>query len=553
MSFIDDLVNISIAADATTASQAGFGTPLIAAFHTHWNDRVRAYGGLSELVTDGFRANELAYKLAAVMFAQSPRPATVKVGRRALGFTQVFVLTPNAPVDGSAAETYGAAIDGLSARFTSDGTPTVAEVCTGLAAAVNALGDVDAILATGGSTGGVQTLSGASLDGAIGRAVMNPPRPLTMTFSSSADWDATTATVTGTDVAGATITETFAIPNNGAVTRTGVKLFRTVTSVAIPAQSGTGGTFTVGVRAPVTADGTSGTHVTCTAPVAGELHSVELLTNNPGSLTNLQLSDTTVDPGIATDLAAIQLADADWYGLTLDSNSAAEISAAAVWVEASQKLFTAQTADTACEDGTSTTDLAAVLQAAGYTRTALCFAPTIGANFLAAGALGERLPSQPGSDTWAYKSPAAVSTYALTSTQRNALLAKNVNVFTVVGGKRLTFPGVTSSGLFVDITRFVDWLHARMQERLFGFLTGAEKRPYTDATVDLLKAEILAQLDAGITVGGLKSDPKPTVFAPKVASVSDGDRAARRLPGVTFNAGLAGAIHTLSVSGTVRA
>ena len=456
------------------------------------------------------------------------------------------------PVDAGAAETYALEVDGLTASFTSDATPTVAEVCAGLAAAINALGDVDAILSGGASTAGVQTLTGASLNGVIGRAVMNPPRPVTITFSSDADWDATTAVVTGTDAAGAALTENFAIPNGGNATVTGTKYFRTVTQVVIPAQSGGGGTFTVGVRAPVAAvDGT--THVTCTAPVAGELHSVELLAPNAASQTNLQVQDTTADPGIATDLAAILLADADWYGLALDSNSEAEIEAAAVWVEANRKIMVAQTADSACMDSGSTTDVAADLKAAGYTRTALHFAPTIGTNWLAAGVLAERLPADPGTDTWTYKTPAAVSVYTLTDTQKANLLAKNCNTFTTVGGLNLTEKGVSSSGEFMDVTRFVDWLRARLQERLFALLTSGQKKAYTDATGDLLRAEVLGQLRAAVTLGGLAESPAPAVSVPLASAQSAGNRAARHFPGITFTGRLAGAVHTLDIAGTVSA
>lgn len=107
--------------------------------------------------------------------------------------------------------------------------------------------DADAILATGASTAGTQTLSGTDLDGVIGTGEIFPPRNITMTFSASGDWDATTAVVTGTDENGVSQSENFSIPNGGASTVTGATKFRSITSIAIPAQSGTGGTFTVGV------------------------------------------------------------------------------------------------------------------------------------------------------------------------------------------------------------------------------------------------------------------------------------------------------------------
>jgi len=107
--------------------------------------------------------------------------------------------------------------------------------------------DVDAFLATGGaSSASVQTISGASLNGATGTATMRQARNVTLTFSSSTDWDATTAVVTGKGVNGEHATESLSIPNNGNATVTGSVLFTSVTSIYIPAQTGTGGTFTAG-------------------------------------------------------------------------------------------------------------------------------------------------------------------------------------------------------------------------------------------------------------------------------------------------------------------
>jgi hypothetical protein len=114
-----------------------------------------------------------------------------------------------------------------------------------------ATADVDAIAVTVGSTAGIQTLTGVALDGVVGDDTMTPPRNLTITFSNHADWDATTIVIAGTDVNGDVISEDFAVPNGGNQTVTGAKAFATVTSVTIPAQTGAGGTATIGFGAKI--------------------------------------------------------------------------------------------------------------------------------------------------------------------------------------------------------------------------------------------------------------------------------------------------------------
>jgi len=128
---------------------------------------------------------------------------------------------------------------GLLAGFTS-GASTVRHLEADAA-------DPDAFLATGGASAATaQTISGASLNGATGTATLRQARNVTLTFSSSTDWDATTAVVTGKGVDGEHTTESLSIPNNGNATVTGSVLFTSVTSIYVPAQTGTGGTFTAG-------------------------------------------------------------------------------------------------------------------------------------------------------------------------------------------------------------------------------------------------------------------------------------------------------------------
>jgi len=79
------------------------------------------------------------------------------------------------------------------------------------------------------------------------------------------------------------------------------------------------------------------TNVSVVADTAGDLFFFDVPSD--GGLT---IKNTTTDPGIATDLAAIYAADPDWYGMAIDSNSEAEINAAATWILSNgRKLFVA--------------------------------------------------------------------------------------------------------------------------------------------------------------------------------------------------------------------
>lgn len=107
-----------------------------------------------------------------------------------------------------------------------------------------------ACIANGTSSASIQTLN-LSTDfnrNRIGSRVLEQPRALSLILSNHADWDVGTLVVSGFDINGDAISESFAIPNNGNSTVNGAKFFAQVTSMVMSAMSGTAGTWTLGIR-----------------------------------------------------------------------------------------------------------------------------------------------------------------------------------------------------------------------------------------------------------------------------------------------------------------
>jgi hypothetical protein len=528
---LQDIVAVAITRVSSAVTQQGFSTPCILAYHTRrMSDRVHSYASLSEMTAAGYTPDDTAYKLASALWSQPNPPNQIKIGRRANAFTKSVRLTPSA----ANSTAYTIECEGLEATYTSDSSASVAEICTNLTTAINALADVDAILATGGaSSTSLQTLSGASLNGVLGYRALSPSRRITLVLSNHADWDASTATITGKDANGTTITDTLSIPNGGNATLTTTKLFARVTSVAIPVQSGTGGTFTVGVAAPYTAtDGT--THIDLEAP-AGLIPSLEITAGD------LELEDRTTDPGLASDVTAIRAEDDDWYCALLDSNSSAEILALAAIIEplTPKKILVAQSADIAVLDPDSITDVAYLVADRDYFRTHVSFHPGIATanSWIAAALVGNALAYSPGSVTWVNRELVGVSSWGPTSADRTALLAKNCGSIETVAGRKVTFGGKVGGGEWLDIIHGLDWLHARIGERIFGLLVSAQgdKIGFTDKGIARVHAELRAQLtEASAPPSNLLATWSTTV--PTAASLSSSQRGTRVLPSVTFNA-----------------
>jgi hypothetical protein len=135
MSALDKHVTVNITKETATVSRTGFGVPLVLTYHTRFAEAFRLYGGLTEMTTDGFTADDNAYKLASSIFAQSPRPPTVMVGRRATPVIRDVKLTPRAALDNT---DYWVRIDGETFTFNSGSSTSIAIIVAGLVALINA-------------------------------------------------------------------------------------------------------------------------------------------------------------------------------------------------------------------------------------------------------------------------------------------------------------------------------------------------------------------------------------------------------------------------------
>ncbi len=437
MSTESEVVTTEIEIKDAAVTQAGFGTPLIAGYHTYWAERVRTFSDPDEMTESplSMPTTHPIYRAAAALKSQNPGPTQFKVGKRLGTITHTVRLTPGTPAAG---DVYSLEVNGTAVSVTADGSPSVAEITAALATAITAL-----------------------------------------------------AGVTATD---------------------------------------------------------NTTNVSVAGDTAGAIHRYENLSSN------LAIKDITANPTteIATDLAAIRAYDSDWYWLLLDSNSEAEILAAAVWVETQPIIMMVTTADTEATDSGVSNDVLSDLKTAGYTRTVGLYHHKPGLQFAAAAWAGRIAAKTPGSYTAANKSLAGVDKSTLSDSQRTALKAKNGNYYVDVKGIGFTLDGRAASGRYIDITHGMDWFEIRTQERIVGMLANNDKIPYTDKGAELARAQVQAQILEGIAAGLIDGDSPWAVTVPRVADVNANDRTTRYLPDVKFNYVLQGAVHKVAIKGTVR-
>lgn len=297
----------------------------------------------------------------------------------------------------------------------------------------------------------------------------------------------------------------------------------------------------------LTASGT--TTLVLTADNAGDWDDVEVL-----DTALLSLEQDHADPGVATDLAAIKTIDNTWYAIINPWNSEAMALAIAAWAESNTKLFICATQDTPVANVAegSADDVMKQMKTAAYVRTFPLYHGSNG-EFLDAALAGRVLPLDPGSETWAYKTLAGVSASTLTSTQRTNITNKSGTYYVEEAGVNVTLAvdgaaGQVSSGEWVDVVRFRDWIVARIGERTFSLLVNNAKIGYTDAGIAAIAGAVRSVLKDGKAVGGLDSFD---VIVGKVADADPADKTARRLRLVNFTADLAGAVHAATINGSV--
>lgn len=297
-----------------------------------------------------------------------------------------------------------------------------------------------------------------------------------------------------------------------------------------------------GASSPITLTGTSGAWFT-----------IEV-----GDVNTQSTTETTTDPGIATDLTAITAENPNWYALLTGFNSVLYSVAAAAAVEAMGfRIYIAGSNDSAIvrTATTGTADLMDQAKTNGYTRTAVTYHPN-GAAFSASALAGARLWTNPGSETWAFAPLSGVASYPMTATHRANIVAKNGNGYESVAGASITFNGMMADGGFIDTKRFLDWLQSTLVSMIFGAQVAAGKQgakiPMTDPGIAVIESQTRGGLKLGADAGGL-IESTIVVTVPAASSISSGDRAARLLQNVKFQAQLQGAVHKTIVSGNVYA
>lgn len=315
-----------------------------------------------------------------------------------------------------------------------------------------------------------------------------------------------------------------------------------------------------GINAAITADtsafvtGTIASTVLTVAPVTAGTDIKYVISSL------LDLSYVTPTETIAAAMTAIVAEDNEWYGLGLADRTPDNILALAAWVETHTKLFGTAIAEAGAIDASVSTDTLSVLSNTEYYRTFGFYHALAATEYLDIAIMARCFSIDPGGETWALKSLAGITADGLTETQYNAVIGKNGSTYETVRNISVTQNGKVAAGEWIDVIRFRDWLQEEIGTNVFTALKNSNKVPYGDAGIAVIESQVKAALNSGVSAGGISAveydssgnkNPSYSVTVPLSSDISATVKASRILTGVSFTARLAGAIHVVSITGSL--
>jgi hypothetical protein len=258
-----------------------------------------------------------------------------------------------------------------------------------------------------------------------------------------------------------------------------------------------------------------------------------------------------------------------WYGLQIAAATPIQdsdyVQVAGIIQSASlSHIFGVTTQEAAALLATSTTDLAYLLQAGGYSRTFCLYSSSspYASTSVFGRAFSVNFNGSNTTITLKFKQLPGVVAETLTETQSSVLNTKNCNVYTNYNNNTAILQqGTMANGFFFDEVHGTDWLQNQMQTDVYNLLfTSPTKIPQTDAGINQIATTVSQDCQAGVNngliapgvwtgpaIGALVSGQFLTtgyyVYQPPISSQSQTLRVARQAPVIQCAIKLAGAVH----------
>lgn len=160
-----------------------------------------------------------------------------------------------------------------------------------------------------------------------------------------------------------------------------------------------------------------------------------------------------------------------------------------------------------------------------------------------------------GSTTWKFKTLNNVTPESLTADEVNSITRANAIAYTTVFGKDQTTEGKTASGEYIDTIHGIIWVQNEMQRQIEKLMQDNDKIPYDQVGINMILSVARQVLNQAHEMGIIQSDDNGkadfTITATPRGQQSAEDLSNRHYGGIRFTYHAAGAIHSLTVQGSI--
>ncbi len=137
------MINIVLRIQNSGIARQGFGLPMILTHKNVFTGRIAYFASYAEVIDAGFDADSPEALATAAIFAQTPHPPLIAIGRAASAVTQRYEIDTGTPLDEHTytIDVVGEGFDAETVEYESSADATQAEIHAGLVDALNAVVD----------------------------------------------------------------------------------------------------------------------------------------------------------------------------------------------------------------------------------------------------------------------------------------------------------------------------------------------------------------------------------------------------------------------------
>lgn len=162
-----------------------------------------------------------------------------------------------------------------------------------------------------------------------------------------------------------------------------------------------------------------------------------------------------------------------------------------------------------------------------------------------------------GSTTWKFRNLVGITPDLLTVNELNGITSCYAIAYVEVAGQGETSEGTSLSGEYIDTLHGVLWVKTEMQNRLERLLQSNNKIPYEQSGINMIQGVAITVLEQAweqgiVLTNELNGKGDYTVTATPRSAQSRDDLSKRHYGGLSFTYHASGAIHTITVRGTVN-